>query len=144
MSLYGKILEIQKKIQPVYKDGNNTFHKYRYVTEAALLEQVKPLLGEYGVIIVPTIATEESGFTPPNKDGVCKTWAKVIMSFRIIDADPEPTKENEIEATFVGYAEDTGDKAIYKAITGATKYFYMKFFCVATSDDPENEKEEPR
>jgi hypothetical protein len=43
----------------------------------------------------------------------------------------------------MGYAEDTGgDKAIYKAMTGATKYFYMKVFGVATGDDPENEKAE--
>ena len=49
----------------------------------------------------------------------------------------------EIESRFTGYAEDNNDKAIYKATTGANKYFYLKFFGIATEDDPEREDAMP-
>ena len=34
----------------------------------------------------------------------------------------------------------TGDKAIYKAITGATKYAVREMFALASTDDPEKEE----
>lgn len=40
-----------------------------------------------------------------------------------------------------GFGEDSGDKAIYKAITGAIKYFGSENFLVSTGDDPEREDE---
>jgi hypothetical protein len=43
-----------------------------------------------------------------------------------------------IETVHVGEGEDRGDKAAYKAITGATKYWVMKTFLISTGDDPES------
>lgn len=40
----------------------------------------------------------------------------------------------------IGEGMDTGDKAIYKAITGAQKYVLMKTFLIPTGDDPELEE----
>src|SRR5699024_6730814 len=37
--------------------------------------------------------------------------------------------------------QDAGDKAVYKAITGATKYALMKVFMIPTGDDPEQDYE---
>ncbi len=50
-----------------------------------------------------------------------------------------------------GYSEDwsykenraTGDKAIYKAITGATKYAVREMFALASTDDPEKDEIRP-
>jgi hypothetical protein len=36
-----------------------------------------------------------------------------------------------------GQAADNGDKALYKAMTGAVKYWLYKTFLVSTGDDPE-------
>ena len=41
-----------------------------------------------------------------------------------------------------GIAFDKGDKALYKAKTGALKYFFATTFLVATKDDPERADEE--
>ena len=40
---------------------------------------------------------------------------------------------------------EVGDKGVYKAITGAVKYIFMKNFLIPTGDDPEkdNNKSEP-
>lgn len=127
--IYGKILAVQKAIDSVPKRGFNAFHKYSYATEADILT-VKERLNEHGLIILPTTLKEETGFKP---DG--KSWASVTLLFRVVDAETG----DAVESQFTGYAEDNFDKAIYKATTGANKYFYLKFFGIATEDDPERE-----
>lgn len=131
--IYKKILEVQKKIDAVPKRGFNAFHKYHYATEADILT-VKETLNANGLIVLPTTIKEDTGFKP---DG--KSWAAVTLLFRIVDVD---TGES-LESQFTGYAEDSFDKAIYKATTGANKYFYLKFFGIATEDDPEREDAAP-
>jgi hypothetical protein len=64
-------------------------------------------------------------------------FARVTMRFRFIDAD---TGES-IESVFLGEGQDKGDKAFYKAYTGAVKYVLMKTFLVATGDDPEADEQ---
>jgi hypothetical protein len=131
--LYKKILEVQKHIDAVPKRGFNAFHKYHYATEADILT-VKETLNANGLVVLPTTLKQETGFKP---DG--KSWASVTLLFRVIDTD----NGEAIESQFTGYAEDNFDKAIYKATTGANKYFYLKFFGIATEDDPEREDTAP-
>jgi len=130
MSLYKKLLEVQKAVSSIPKRGYNSFHKYHYATEADILS-IKETLNDNGLMILPTTIHQETGFKP---DG--KSWASVTIRFRVCDENGE-----SIESEFTGYAEDSFDKAIYKATTGANKYFYLKFFGVATDDDPENEQQ---
>ena len=44
-----------------------------------------------------------------------------------------------IRSTHSGIGFDKGDKALYKAKTGAIKYFFATTFLVATKDDPERD-----
>jgi hypothetical protein len=127
--LYRKILAVQQAIDAVPKRGYNSYHKYHYATEADILT-VKETLNANGLVVLPTTLSEEKGFKP---DG--KSWASVTLLFRIVDVD----SGDSVESQFTGYAEDNFDKAIYKATTGANKYFYLKFFGIATEDDPERE-----
>jgi hypothetical protein len=127
--IYHKILLAQQAIASVPKRGYNSFHKYHYATEADILS-IKDILNEKGLIVLPTTLHQETGLKP---DG--KSWASVTLLFRVIDA----ASGEHIESQFTGYAEDSFDKAIYKATTGANKYFYLKFFGIATEDDPERD-----
>jgi len=129
-NIFSRLLKVQKEIDAVPKRGYNSFHKYHYATEADILT-VKKTLNDNGLIVMPTTLSQETGFKP---DG--KSWARVTLLFKVVDAE---TGE-EIESIFTGYAEDNFDKAIYKATTGANKYFYLKFFGIATEDDPEREE----
>jgi hypothetical protein len=131
--IYKKILEVQKRIDAVPKRGFNAFHKYHYATEADILT-VKETLNANGLVVLPTTLKQETGFKPDDK-----SWASVTLLFRVIDTD----SGESIESEFTGYAEDNFDKAIYKATTGANKYFYLKFFGIATEDDPEREDNTP-
>lgn len=131
--LFHKVLAVQKAISAVPKRGYNSYHKYHYATEADILS-IKETLNDNGLVVLPTTVHQDTGFKP---DG--KSWASVTLLFRVIDTD----SGESIESQFTGYAEDNFDKAIYKATTGANKYFYLKFFGIATEDDPEREEMTP-
>jgi hypothetical protein len=131
MNLYQKILKVQEAVGTVPKTGYNSFQKYHYVTEADLLDAVRTHMVANGLTLLMLGIQEETGMF----EG--KRWAKVKVNFRLVDTDKP---EDFINTDSVGYAEDNGDKAIYKAITGASKYLYYKLFMVSTGDDPERDE----
>ena len=126
-SLYRKILEVMKKVNAVPKDKVNDFHKYAYTSEAAVIKAVREAMVEVGLIAIPEILhTEEK------TDGKT-TVATIRYCLKVIDAETG-AYEN---ICVVGQGMDTGDKAYYKAITGANKYALMKLFQIPSTDDPE-------
>lgn len=50
-----KILEFQKKIQAIKKDGKNPHFKNTYATLPQILSEVKPILSELGLILLQPI-----------------------------------------------------------------------------------------
>jgi hypothetical protein len=58
------------------------------------------------------------------------------MAYTFMDVD---TAE-EITVKVAGEGLDAGDKAPYKAMTGALKYALLQSFLLATGDDPEDER----
>lgn len=110
-------------LEPLEKSGRNDFHKYSYATAGDVLMPVSRACNANGLIIVADVVDSkiESG----------KAWVTVKVT--VADADTGET----ITASAPGYADDKGDKAVYKAITGATKYAVRSFFCLPSEDDPE-------
>jgi len=134
MSIYKKILEVQKAVKTIKKNGHNKFHKYDYATEADVLE-VKQIMNDAGLIAYPSVVGHEVIQRGENLQ-IIET-----VEYTIVDVD---TGES-VTARTLGAGEDKGDKGAYKAHTGASKYFLLKFFGVPTGDDPENdEQEKPR
>ena len=62
--------------------------------------------------------------------------ARVVMAYTFADVD----SGEEIIAKVAGQGLDPGDKAPYKAMTGALKYALLQSFLLATGDDPEDER----
>jgi hypothetical protein len=77
----------------------------------------------------------EYQFIPQISDKMNMVIAK--FQFEIIDRE---TDEREVYQAF-GSGADTGDKGLYKAYTGAIKYFLANNFLVAEGTDPENDEE---
>ena len=67
------------------------------------------------------------------KSGSTQYIVCVDMEFKFIDGD----SGEELTLNMSGEGQDVGDKAIYKAISGAQKYALMKAFMIPTGDDPE-------
>jgi len=58
------------------------------------------------------------------------------MAYTFTDVDGG----EEITTKVAGQGLDAGDKAPYKAMTGALKYALLQSFLLATGDDPEEER----
>lgn len=133
-AVYAKLLEAVKKVGgEVPKTGYNSFSKYKYITESDINKAVLPALLEQGLLLTTSVKSlAETASGPESKN----RFATVILNHKIIDA----VTGDFLELESAGTAADTLDKAIYKAYTGACKYFMMKLFLISGDDsDPEND-----
>lgn len=126
--LVAKLAKIMGEINNVEKNGENKFHGYRYAMEQDMLVAVRKRLSDAQIFVLTGITSVEVKDTA--KDGFLTT-IRTVHTF--IDGETGET----LEASSAGQGTDKGDKGIYKAITGATKYFISKNFLIPTGDDPE-------
>ncbi|MBO8164523.1 MAG: ERF family protein, partial [Brevibacillus sp.] len=131
-SLVKKLALVMKEVKYIQKRGYNSFHKYKYATEADVAEKVREILAEQNVILIPNM-TSHSVREHTTSKGNREYIVTVSMEFRFIDGDTGET----ITFNMTGEGQDSGDKGTYKAITGAQKYALMKAFLIPTGDDPE-------
>ena len=131
-NLISKLVEVMKQVKYIEKKGYNEFNRYKYATESDVAEKVREVLADQNVIMLPDIV-EHSTREHINRKGNTEYIATVKVKFTFIDGD---TGE-QLVIHSIGEGQDAGDKAVYKAITGAQKYALMKSFMIPTGDDPE-------
>lgn len=140
--LVRKLAEVMGEVSHVPKSGHNQTQNYNYATEADVLASVRAGLAKRHVVLTPRVEKldwrqiqREAGKAPLNV-------ATVHMTFCAHDGETGEVLE---VASTVGEGMDSGDKAVFKAMTGATKYAVLKLFLIPTGDDPEADgKPEPR
>jgi hypothetical protein len=138
LSLRQKLAVVRRRLAYVQKRGYNERKNYNYVTAADIAGAVGDILAELGVVVVPrleSISHEPSRTNRSEGEHV----ARVVMTYTFMDVD---TAE-EIAVKVAGEGLDAGDKAPYKAMTGALKYALLQSFLLATGDDPEDERTNP-
>lgn len=133
MRLAKKILAVMATVGPVQKDKRNDFHNYRYASDEAIVTALRTALIANNLIIRPS-QKSCSEIIQKNAKGEEQTLTKLEVEFTITDVDSGETERS----TFFGYGADKIDKGVYKAMTGAEKYFLLKTFLIATPDDPES------
>lgn len=140
-SLVQKLAEVYATVGRIPKRGRNEFHKYDYVKEEDIVEAVRTELSSRNVILLPGIVSHEWRELQPNKDGKPRDPVVLVnMTFTFMDGDSGET----IERHWLGAGQDSGDKGVYKAMTGGDKYFLLKAFLIPTGDDPERENRAER
>lgn len=126
-----KLASIIDKVKHVEKRGHNSFHNYDYVTESDMVEALRQHLSEAGIISVPHL--ERLTATQLDK-GMIVT---IEMSYTFTDGN------ESVVVRVGGMGSDTpGDKAVYKAMTGAEKYALKQLFLIPTGDDPERDEKD--
>lgn len=134
-SLVGKLAAILGEIDRVPKHGRNTFHGYNYVTESDIVDAIRGRLAAHGVFITTTVLEVTS---EQRQGGMTVVVVKTLHTFHDADSD------EKLAVEWFGVGDDKGDKGIYKAMTGDSKYFLMKQFLVSSGDDPEDERPQRR
>ena len=133
LKILAKIHAIQKDVKAMAKEGTNEFQKYKYLMEAQVAEQFKELLEKHGVAFITS--SKITGVIAPLESGAKQFLTSVAVDYRFIDVE----SGEEIYGTAAGQGTDSGDKGVYKAITGAIKYIFMKNFLIPTGFDPEED-----
>lgn len=135
MNLYEKLLTIQKAVPVVKKDGLNQTDNYKYASGVEVLNTIRPLMDELGLLLIPRTdsAVVHEGST---RSGTTRFLTEVYYTFTWHDVE----SGEELAVPFYSQGADLGgEKGVGKAGTYAEKIFLLKFFHVATSDDPDND-----
>lgn len=118
------------------KGGRNEFDKYTYFSEAQYKELFTELFSENELELKFT-EVEYNTFEGSEKQA---NGRMPKLKFTLFDIETGFYEETEI----TGEGIDKGDKAGYKAYTGALKYYLANTFMVATGDDAEKDSPDVR
>lgn len=147
MSVYKKILELQKEVVGLEVDKEAGFgsFKYKYLTGNKLLSHIKPAMNRIGLILkqeVDSVEIERIDYKTKNGDK-SENLYKVWFKFTWIDTDTGEKDENKFFATGMNEFE----KGLGCALTYAERYFIMKQLHLATDEDdidnPDRKKDDP-
>lgn len=133
LPLLAKLARIVATIDHVEKSGRNEFHRYNYVKAADVAWVVRKALSEQNIYLVSDVV-EVRNYEIPAKEGTMQA-VDVKMEFSLFDGDAPATPPIVLHAW--GTGTDKGDKAIYKAQTGALKYGLRHAFLIPDESDPE-------
>lgn len=135
-NLRSKLAEIRCRIHNIEKRGRNEFHRYNYAMASDLQGVIGTELAESGIVLARRNLTVARSLGETSK-GNAETIVEVSCEYGFLDAD----SDEQIWQPAYGEGRDQGDKAAYKAFTGALKYFLIQAFSLATGDDPEDSAE---
>jgi len=131
MNLFQKLLEIQKRVVGLGKDSKS--FTYQYVSGSKVLEHIKPLMNEYGILLkqeVVDIENTRQDYT--TKSGSkSEILTKAIMRFTWIDCETGEKDEN----MFAANGQNDWEKGLGSALTYAERYFLLKYFHISTDED---------
>lgn len=124
--MFKKMTKVMKQLDWIPKRGYNNFHNYNYVQEADVVNKMRDILADNGLVLLPPNVVGRTTFG---------NIALVDIEFSIGCADTGEIITGVISTEGM----DKGDKKFPKAYASATKYFLMKTFLIPTGDDPEGD-----
>jgi ERF superfamily len=132
-----KLIEIYEEVDHIEKRGENEKQHYRYVKAADVAHPIRKALMTRR-IYAQTSFTHLRSYEIPLKAGGTHQAIDLGCTVTFIDAE----SDERIHVTVYGSGCDGGDKAVYKAMTGALKYALRTAFLLPDESDPENEEHE--
>jgi len=135
MELKKKLIEVSKAIEYLKKDKTNKVQGYNYLSEAKIKETIKSKFEEQGIVFNYSTEEVREYEISQTKSGTKQFNTIAKGTYMFIDTDSDAV----ISGTWFGSGTDTGDKGLYKAITGGIKYVLNTNFLIPTGDDPEND-----
>jgi len=132
LKLAAKIAKVMEAVGYVAKTGTNSAQGYKFVQASAVADKVREQLSKLSVSMTPTnIDVISEGLTPSGKQALLT----LRFTWTLTDGETGET----ISFQSIGTGADSGDKAAYKAATGALKYALLTGFLIPTGDDPESD-----
>lgn len=138
-TLAAKLAKVMEQVKYIQKRGKNTHFGYTYATEADVADKVREVLAQQNVAVLPNVLPETIQIRETQTaKGRTDYILTAVYEVTFVDGDTGET----LTVRTIGQGQDSGDKAGYKATTGAMKYALMKTFLIPTGDDPEDDSGE--
>lgn len=118
----------------VKRDKVNKYDNYSYLSESGYKQIFTELFSENGL----ELKSDEVDYKAYTGNGNQQSGRMVKIRFTLFDIDTGFFETTDV----TGEAIDRGDKAGYKAYTGALKYYLANTFMVASGDDAEKHSPE--
>lgn len=148
LNIYQKLAKIRKQVEVIQK--NKSGYGYKYVSEDEILAKISVFMDKYNLSLVPNIVPGTSNVMPYNtkktkstqKGDIYEEYVNEVlvcadMIFTWINND-NPEEYIEVPWVLVGHQSD-GSQSFGSGLSYAMRYFYLKFFNIATpDDDPDN------
>lgn len=132
-----KLVAVAGAVDRIAKSGHNDAQNYDFVTDADVLDALRKALSAQGVATLTSVTSIETvPFT--TSSGKPQFLVTVKGEIAFISGAESYTVYG------VGQGADSGDKGVYKAITGMVKYALLKTFLVPTGDDSERDDVAPK
>lgn len=131
LGIVERLIEIMGEIDAVGKKGTNAAQGYKYQRAVDVFLAVRPEFAKRGLLFVTEVLnTRTTLIERPNKTP--NVLVEIECNFRVMDG------REVLEFSGAGAGIDaSGDKSVYKAITGAMKYGIRQLLMLPDENDPE-------
>lgn len=137
LNIYQKLLKIQQSVVGLGKDkdtkSSSNPNGYAYVTGSKVLDHIKPLMNQYGLLLKQEVISAENVRQDYSTKYGSKSeiLTKVMMKFTWVDCETGDKDEN----LFGANGQNDWEKGFGSALTYAERYFLLKYFHIATDED---------
>lgn len=130
--VYEKVRRVSEQVGEIPKTGHNDHFGYDYHEADKVMAELRPLLADVGLVIVPhQVGIEDVAVQTRSGDAMLTT---VKHELEVVDTEDG----SSFRFPVYGRGQDSADKGPTKAYTMAYKYGVMKLFGVASSQsDPD-------
>lgn len=136
-TIYTKLAAVMAAIDGIDKKGKNSEQHYSYVRATDVANVVRKECIKQGILIIPSVVDDEH-FIFERISGKPALTVRLKVEFIVQEVEGPGV----LSFYGVGYGLDSGDKGVYKAMTGAIKYGLRSLFLVPDETDPENDTSE--
>lgn len=146
LNLYEKLAKIGENVKVLKKDKSG--FNYNYVAEEDILARIQGAMQEYSISLIPGILPGTTKYEPRDttklvipKSGeryVINVYEQIVsgtMTFTWVNNE-NPNERIEVPWYFIGQQADAS-QAYGSGLTYASRYFLLRYFNVATTNDPD-------
>lgn len=138
LALYKAMHAARAGMPIVPKTGHNKFDDYHYSQISDFIQAIQEHLNQFGLLVMFDPLKHEWLEDRTTSQGKLEHCVRVLLKGTVIHVETGEEKSTEMW----GEGQDRGDKAYYKANTGARKYALANLFNLASGDDPETHSPE--
>lgn len=127
--LVAALSQAMADVGAVQKTGKNNFHKYSYASAEDISRAVQPVFAKNGLVLICRNICKAIRNTEGKNQHV-----EIELRYRLAHVSGE-----WMDVEIMSEGVDNGDKATFKALTGALKYALVQLCLIPTGDDVEKD-----